>query len=61
MVTAKICFSVKDIHREKTRSDETPVFKEQYMNMDIWVVVTSNQLSIRGSWTEQNFQKKTTK
>ena len=30
MLTAKICFSVKDIHREKARSDETPVLKEQY-------------------------------
>ena len=58
MVTPKICFSVKDIHREKTRSDETPVFKEQYMNMDIWVAVTSNQLSIRGSSTETKFSKK---
>ena len=30
MVTAKICFSVKDIHREKTCLDETPELKEQY-------------------------------
>ena len=30
MVTAKIFSSVKDIHSEKTRSDETPVLKEQY-------------------------------
>ena len=30
MVTAKICLSVKDIHREKTCSYETPVCKEQY-------------------------------
>ena len=28
------------------------------MNMDIWVGVTSNQLFIRGSYTETNFSKK---
>ena len=27
------------------------------MNMDIWVVVTSNQLFIRDSYTETKFQK----
>ena len=30
MLAAKICFSVNDIHREKARSDETTVLKEQY-------------------------------
>ena len=28
------------------------------MNMDIWVVVTSNQLFTRGSYTETKFKKK---
>ena len=28
------------------------------INMDIWVVGTSNHLSIRGSWTETKFSKK---
>ena len=30
MVTAKIWFCVKDINRVKTRSNETPVLKEQH-------------------------------
>ena len=40
MVAAKICFSVKDIHREKTRSDVTPTPKEQYEyeHLDWWYI-----------------------
>ena len=30
----------------------------KYPNMDIWVVGTSNQLFIRGSYTETKFSKK---
>ena len=48
-----ICF--KDTHMEKAPSNKTPAFTKS-MNIDIWVVVTSNQLFIRGSYTEQNFQ-----
>ena len=48
MVAAKICFSVKDTHREKTILNETPALTNS-MNMDIWVVGTLNQLFIRGS------------
>ena len=44
MVAAKICFPVKDTHREKTRSNETLT---NNMNMDIWVVATLNQLYMR--------------
>ena len=40
---------------EKAPSNKTPAFTKS-MNIDIWVVVTSNQLFIRGSYTEQNFQ-----
>ena len=48
MVTAKISFSVKDIQREKTCSNETPVLKEQYEygQLDCWYI---NQLSITDS------------
>ena len=40
MVTAKISFSVKDIQREKTCSNETPVLKEQYEygQLDCWYI-----------------------
>ena len=40
--------SVIDRHREKAPSNKTPAFP-QSMNIDIWVVSTSNQLFIRGS------------
>ena len=43
MVAAKICFSFKDTHREKTHSNETPVITNS-MIIDIWVVGTSNFL-----------------
>ena len=45
MVVAKISFSVKDTHRKKTYSGETPGLTNN-MNMGIWVVVTFNQLFI---------------
>ena len=48
MVAAKICFFVKDTHREKTCSNETPVLTNS-MNVDIWFAGTSNQLYIRVS------------
>ena len=40
--------NVKDTHREKAPSNETPALTKS-MNMDIWVVGTLNQLLIRGS------------
>ena len=49
--------SVKDSHREKTLSNKTPVLIK-CRNKGIWVVGTSNQLFIRGSWTETKFSKK---
>ena len=56
MVTAKISFSVKDIHREKTHSDETPVLKEQYEygHLVCWFIKITY---IRGSWTGTKFSK----
>ena len=49
MVGAKICFYFQDTHRKKTLSNETPALTNS-MNMEIWVVGTSNQLfNIRGS------------
>ena len=38
----------KDTHREKAPSNKTPTLLKS-MNMDIWVVSTSNQLFIKGS------------
>ena len=38
----------KDTHRKKVPSNKTPVLTKS-MNMDIWVVGTSNQLFIRVS------------
>ena len=39
---------IKDTHKEKVLSNKTPVLTKN-MNIDIWVVGTSNQLLIRGS------------
>ena len=43
----KIIF-LKDIYMEKGHPNETPALTKS-MNMEIWVVGTSNQLFIRGS------------
>ena len=47
---------VKDNHREKAPSNKTPALTGS-INMDIWVVGTSNHLFVRGS-LKHNFQKK---
>ena len=39
---------VKDTHRQKAPSDETSTLSK-IMNMDIWLVGTTNQLFIGGS------------
>ena len=39
---------IKDTHREKVPSNKIPVLTKS-INMDNWVVDTSNQLFIRGS------------
>ena len=41
---------LKDTHREKAPSNKTPALTRSW-NMDIWVVGTSNQLFLRGSYT----------
>ena len=46
----------KDTHREKVPSNKTPALTKN-MNMDIWVVGTSNQFFIRNSSTEIKFIK----
>ena len=48
--------SFKDAHREEAPSNKTPALSES-MNMDIWVVGTSNQLFVTGSYTEKFFSK----
>ena len=61
MIFQEICFScyilLKDTHREKSSSNKTPALTKS-MDMDIWVVVTSNQLLVRGSLSETKFSKK---
>ena len=47
----------KDTHREKTPLNKTQSLAKS-MNIDIWVVGTSNQPFIRGSYTENEFSKK---
>ena len=41
---------LKDTHREKAPSNKTPALTRSW-NMYIWVVGTSNQLFLRGSYT----------
>ena len=43
--------SFKDTNKEKALLNKTPTLSES-MNMDIWIVVTSNQLFITGSYAE---------
>ena len=50
----KKMFVLKDTHREKAPSDKTPALTES-INMDIWVVGTSNQSFIRGSKADTKF------
>ena len=63
MIILKVCWrnpihpTIKDTHREKAPSNKTPALSKS-MNMDIWVVGTSNQPFIRDSRTETKFLKK---
>ena len=47
---------IKDTHREKGLSNETPTLTKS-LNMEVWIAVTSNKLFIRGFKLKQNFQK----
>ena len=56
--TSKMVVKIlKDTHRVKAPSNKTPEITKS-INMDIWVVGTSNQLIIKGSYTETKFSKK---
>ena len=48
---------LKDNHREKGSSNKIQAFTKS-LSVDIWLVGTSNQLFIRGSYTEIKFSKK---
>ena len=48
---------LKVTHNKKLTSDKTSALTKS-MNIDIWVVCTSNQFFIRGSYTEIGFSKK---
>ena len=52
-----IFYGLKILTGEKPASHKTPVLAKS-RNMGIWVVGTSNQLFIRGSYTETKFSKK---
>ena len=47
----------KDIHREKASLTKTPALTKN-MNMDFWIVGTSNQLFRGSSYNETKFSKK---
>ena len=49
-------FELKDTRWERVPSNETPALTKR-MNMDTWVVGTSNELRIRDSYTEKKFKK----
>ena len=53
---SKISNLLKDTHRKKAPSNKTPMILKG-INVNIWVVGTSNQLFIRGSETEAKFLK----
>ena len=48
---------LKDNHREKASSNKTQALAKS-LSVDIWLVGTSNQLFIGGSYTEIKFSKK---
>ena len=50
-----LAYWLKDTHREKAISNKTPALTKS-INMDIWLVGTSNQLFMRGYQLKQNFQ-----
>ena len=52
-----MALAFKDIHRGKSPSKKSPALMKS-MNIDIWVVGTSNQLYIKDSQTETKFSKK---
>ena len=47
-------FVIKDTHRVKAPSKQTPALTKS-RNIGIWVIGTSNQLFIEGSRTEVKF------
>ena len=55
---SKLLYQLEDTYREKASLNKTPALSKS-MNIDIWVVGTSNQLFIRGSQTETKFSKYT--
>ena len=52
-----LLLNIKDTHREKAPSNKTPALTES-MNMDNWVVGTSNQLFKTGLINEKKFSEK---
>ena len=51
-VYVSISGNFNDTHREKAPSNKTPALTKS-MNMEIWVVGTSNQLFIRSSYAKK--------
>ena len=56
-IVGMIFYGLKILTGEKPASHKTPVLAKS-RNMGIWVVGTSNQLFIRGSYTETKYSNK---
>ena len=57
IITVRDVRTVLNTDREKAPPKKTLPFTKT-INMDIWVVGTSNQHFVRGSYTESKFSKK---
>ena len=57
MILIFIKILVKDTHKENTLSNKTQA-PSKTINIDIWIIGTSNQLFIRGCYTKIKFPKK---
>ena len=55
--TVRPSYSFKDIHVEKTSSIKNQALTKS-MNMNIWIIGTSNQLLVRGSYNQIKFWRK---
>ena len=56
-VCLNLSIILKEMHRENTLSINTQALTKS-MNMEIWVVFTSNELFIKGSYSQIKFSNK---
>ena len=57
MILMKLIKTLRNTQREKTPSNKAPALTKN-VNMDMWLVGSSNQVFVRGSYTETKFSKK---